>query len=251
MEKSRNIRLYFSDKISVGGLLELADKQAHYLLNVMRCKKGESIKCFNVSDGEFLCRLEGCDKKKAQLFVEKCVCRPQKPMSDIWIIFAPLKKDKTDFVIEKATELGASKIIPVNTQYTNAERIRLERLNLIATEAAEQCGRLDIPQIMPLTDIASLLSSFEKERTLFFMDERRKGADAAKTFGEFKGQKAAILIGPEGGFSNEESLFINSLSFVKNINLGPRILRAETAVAAALSVWQSVAGDWSNKGAKQ
>ncbi len=250
MKEIRKIRLYTNKKLFLLATFEIEDKQAHYLIDVMRCKPGETVKCFNGKDGEFLCRIKVCNKKNVQLVAEECLRLPQKTEPDVWLVFAPLKKDKTDFVIEKAVELGASKIIPVNSKYTNAERIRLERLNSIATEATEQCGRINVPQIDPLIDLSTFLSSLEEGRVLFFMDERREGADAAETFGKFKGQKIAILIGPEGGFSNEERSFINSLPFVKNINLGPRILRAETAVVAALSVWQAVAGDWCNNGAK-
>ena len=169
------------------------------------------------------------------------VCEMQKS-PDIWLLFAPLKKDKTDIVVQKATELGVRKIIPVQTAYTNAEKVRTERFELQAAEAAEQCRRLDIPDISAALSLDKALENWDNERTLFFLDERGLGKKVRETM--LNSPKAAVLVGPEGGFSLAEAEKLRKLPFVKSISLGSRILRAETAVIAALSCWQSINGDW-------
>ena len=242
-----NIRLYIENKLAPDMAFELADKQSHYLINVMRCKIGDIITCFNGPDGEFLCQVENCGKKNVEVRVQSCLQKAGDARADIWLVFAPLKKDRTDFLIEKAVELGASKLIPVVTRYTNCERIKPDRLRAQAIEAAEQSKRLTIPEITPLTDFSDFLASYDNSRELFFMDERRQGATAVDAFSQSKAS-AAILIGPEGGFSNEEATMLNSLDFVTNISLGPRILRAETAAVSALALWQAIAGDWYHSG---
>lgn len=243
MKAVRHIRLFVNQKLVSETLVELSEKQSHYLTNVMRCQNGETVQCFNTESGEFLCRIETADKKKTILKVEKNIRKPENE-PDIWLIFAPLKKDKTDFVIEKSVELGVGKIIPVITGYTNAGKIKTERFSAQAVEAAEQCGRLSVPEITGPVSLDKLLKSWDNKRILFFMDERRNGKNAAAAFAEAKGTPAAVLVGPEGGFNEAEAQMLNLCPFVKNLNLGPRILRAETAVVSALSVWQSAAGDW-------
>ena len=243
MKSVRHIRLFVDQSIVSGAVVELSEKQSHYLANVMRCQKGDILQCFNASDGEFSCRIEVIDKKKTRLKAEENIRRP-KAEADIWLLFAPLKKDKTDFVIEKSVELGVSKIVPVITRYTNAEKIKTERFFAQAVEAAEQCGRLSVPVVSEAMEINKLLDSWNSERVLFFLDERRQGASVAEIFALTKGVPAAVLIGPEGGFDEAEAQYLNKCSFVKNVSLGPRILRAETAALSALAIWQSVAGDW-------
>lgn len=243
MKAVRHIRLFVGEKLSSETLIELSEKQSHYLINVMRCRCGETVQCFNAESGEFLCRIETADKKKTILKIEKNIRKPAVE-PDIWLLFAPLKKDKTDFVIEKSVELGVSKIVPVMTDYTNTGKIKTERFSAQATEASEQCGRLSVPEIAEPVDLAKLLKSWDEKRVLFFLDERRKGKNAAQAFAEAKGARAAVLIGPEGGFSETEAQMLNLCPFVRNLTLGPRILRAETAAVSALSVWQSAAGDW-------
>lgn len=236
-----NIRLAVPQKLSVCANIILSPEQSHYLSNVMRCSKGEIIKCFNSNDGEFLSQIKELHKNKTIVETIEQIRKPQKE-SDIWLLFVPLKKDKTDFVVEKAVELGVSKIIPVLSSRANVKQIKTDRYVLQATEAAEQCGRLSIPEVDQPQDLFDVLSNWDKNRWLYFMDERRNGNSAVKIFNQNK--KGAILIGPEGGFSEEEAEKINQNAFVENISLGPRILRAETAAIASLAVWQAIAGDW-------
>lgn len=247
MKNKYRIRLFMRQKLFSGGLLELSEKVSHYLCNVMRCQAEDVIGCFNAEDGEFLCRIRKADKKKTVVSVDEQTRLPAKEQ-DLWLLFAPLKKDKTDFVIEKAVELGVSRIIPVITEHTNTDKVRIERLAAQAVEAAEQCGRLSVPVIDVPVDMNSLLQNWDPTRQLFFMNERRSGKDAADAFSGCAGKKAALLIGPEGGFSLTEVLALTAKPFVSDIRLGPLILRAETAAVAALAVWQALAGDWRDNG---
>lgn len=247
MKLLRNIRLYVDQRLSMEEKIVLSEKVSHYLTNVMRCRVGEILKCFNAKNGEFACIIEEIDKKRTVVKVSECLCLPRAE-TDIWLIFAPLKKDKTDFVIEKAVELGVSKIVPVITRYTNTEKVKIERFEAQAIEAAEQCGRLSVPEIAEPVVLNKLLSQWDNERVLFFMDERRQGEDLMQAITENTSQKVAVLIGPEGGFCETEVQKLMQQSYIKNINLGPRILRAETAALASLAVWQAIAGDWSKKG---
>ena len=147
MDEIRRIRLFTDKKLILGGKAELSEKASHYLCNVMRCNAGEKIRCFNETDGEFLCRIEVSDKKKTIVRIEELL-RLREKDNDIWLLFAPLKKDQTDFVIAKAVELGVSKIIPIITERTNSERVKVERFAAQAVEAAEQCGRLSVPEVV-------------------------------------------------------------------------------------------------------
>ena len=167
--------------------------------------------------------------------------------NDIWLLFAPLKKDKTDIVIEKATELGVGKIIPVLTKFVNCEKIKTERFVSQAKEASEQCKRLSVPTISQPESLNTLIANWDENRVLFFMNENRTGNDALSVFSQYVGIPAAILVGPEGGFADEEITLLEKQKFVKTIALGPRILRAETASISALTLWQACAGDWCKK----
>ena len=243
MAINRNIRVFVDNNLSPGMKIILSERLSHYLCSVMRCKAGERIKCFNNHSGEFFCAIDISDKKATTIEVEDKF-RDTEIVSDLWLLFSPLKKDRTDFVIEKSVELGVSKIIPVITERTNSEKIKLERFIAQSIEASEQCGRLSIPEVKDSISLNNLLLSWDSERTLFFMDERRKGEDIIPLFKQYKDKPAAILIGPEGGFSDEEAKQINGFGFVKNVSLGPRILRAETAATVSLALWQAAAGDW-------
>ena len=246
MATNRNIRLFMAKNLTPDSIIEIDSSKAHYLHNVMRCAVGSTIKCFNREDGEFLCEIKQLDKKTGALRVIKQI-RDIEKESDIWLVFAPLKKDCTDFVVEKSVELGVSKIIPINTAYSISNQIKHDRFCLQAVEAAEQCERLSVPEVAPMQKLEDLLASWDKERVLYFLNERRDGQSTAEVFARQNSDKAAILVGPEGGFSDAEAKLLKEQSFVKNISLGPRILRAETAAVAALSVWQAIAGDWKNK----
>lgn len=242
MSKKNRIRLYVNADLYSGGMVVCPEKQVHYLLNVMRLKVNDTVYVFNGRDGEFETTISECGRKYCRLKVgEKFKAFEKCP--DVWLLFAPLKKGQTDFTVAKAVELGAAKIIPVVTEYTSASKIRPERLEEIIIEAAEQSRRQDVPELMPVVNLKTLLTNWPADRVLFYFDETGKGGDAAGVFPEHKGV-AALLVGPEGGFSEKELEFLRDLPYAYGISLGSRILRAETAVIAGLSCWQALCGDW-------
>lgn len=241
---SQTIRLYIKEPLAQNKIITLDEEQTHYLKNVIRATQNTPIQCFDNQTGEFSATLISLEKKQGQVQITHQL-KKYTPCPDIWLLFAPLKKDKTDFVIEKATELGCRKIQPVITQYTMTKNIRLERYIAQSIEAAEQCRRTDLPEISASKELKEILRTWDKERPLFFMDESLQSKNFLTILKENPSNKAALLIGPEGGFSNEEQETLRSLTFAKGATLGPRILRAETAVAAALSCWQMISGDWS------
>ncbi len=236
------IRLYISQALTVNQKVVLEAQQSHYLLNVMKLKKGEILNCFDNQSGEYSCELLEISKKQAVLEVKN---REKEYMQcpDIWLLFAPVKKDNTDFIIQKATELGVRKIIPVLTKYTITERVKKERFSAQSIEAAEQCRRTDLPEIEDIVKLEGLLNNWDKKRTLYYMDESLSGQSVKEIFLKASAP-CAILVGPEGGFSEKEFIFLKNLPFSKAVSLGNRILRAETAVVAALSCWQAMSGDW-------
>ncbi len=242
-EEIAKIRIFHSGDLIIGTELPLNEENSHYLSNVMRLQIGDNVSVFNGVDGEFLCRIKNSSKKQVIAEVLKQT-QPFKDVPDIWLLFAPVKKDKTDFIIEKAVELGVKKILPIITARTIVEKVKIERYQAQAKEAAEQCRRLEIPDILPEQKLEKLLSNWPQERRLFFMDESLQGKNVAQVFAEEKGKPSAILVGPEGGFTTEEMQNLRQHPSVCSVSLGPRILRAETAVAAALSVWQAIDGDW-------
>lgn len=237
------IRLFVeNEKISVGTTISLPEKQSHYLANVMKQNIGDNILVFNGKDGEFEAAICGLSKRQVEVRI-KAKTKEFKPSEDIWLLFAPLKKDNTDFVIEKSTELGVKKLIPVITQYTISDKTKTERFIAQAIEAAEQCRRLDIPEVATSVKLKDLLQNWNSERKLFYMDESGAGEAISEVF---KNAPAplAVLVGPEGGFSKEELDFLRSMPYTKSVSLGPLILRAETASVAALTCWQALSGSW-------
>lgn len=245
--RSKNkIRLYVDAVLTPDAVIELEPADSHYLCNVMRLSQGAALSCFNAACGEYDCRILEAGKKHCRVSVLAQIRKPM-PAPDVWLLFAPLKKDKTDFVIEKAVELGVREIVPVITRNTISEKVKVERFAAQAKEAAEQCERTDIPVVHDAVRLEKLLREWPRERVLFFLDETLNAADCLPAFQACKGSPAALLVGPEGGFSPEERALLGSLTFVRGVALGPRILRAETAACAALAVWQAAAGDW-NKG---
>ena len=230
-------RLFVRERLGEGTHVDLASGQANYLGNVMRLGEGGELLVFDGSSGEWLARIAEAGKKRMTLSVEQRT-REAEHVPDVWLAFAPVKRNQTDWLVEKATELGVAKLLPVMTRRTIAERVKLERLEAIAIEAAEQCGRTRLPAIETPAPLADLLK--QQERTLYFADEGG-GAPAASAF---KPGAATILIGPEGGFTNEERAAIRAVPNAVPISLGPRILRAETAALAALAAYMAVAGDW-------
>ncbi len=252
-------RLMVDQSLRAGSTLPLTPEQARYLRAVMRLDAGATVRVFNGRDGEWRARLLVEGKRDAALAPEERL-REQQSGPDLHLVFAPLKKTRTDFVVEKATELGAAALRPVFTRRTNAERVNVERLRALAREAAEQSERLDAPSIAAPEPLEALLDAWpsrEADRRLVFCDEAAAGdtswgaADAAATppalaafAAAAPGTPAAILIGPEGGFAAEERARLRSAPFATAVSLGPRILRADTAAAAALTLWMAALGDW-------
>ena len=232
-------RLYVRQPLGEGARVELDAAQANYLGNVLRMKEGGELLLFDGNSGEWLARIAQAGKKRMALSVERRTREPE-TIPDVWLAFAPVKRSQTDWLVEKATELGVARLIPVTTQRTVVERVKLERLRAIAIEAAEQCGRTVLPVIGDPVPLARLLEQRETSRMLYFADETG-GEPAASAFNQ---GAALILTGPEGGFTDGERASIRAASNAVAVSLGPRILRAETAALAALATYLAVAGDW-------
>lgn len=242
MSKTAKIRLFVNAPLQNGQKICLSEEQSRYLSAVMRVVSGEQILLFDGQSGEYSAEICSVGKKSVEVEILKTV-RPFAASKDICLLFAPVKKDRTDFIIEKATELGVRQIVPVITRYTITEKTRTERFIAQAIEAAEQSRRLDIPKIAEPLRLVDLLKNWDNDRSLLFMDESGQGHAAAEVFASVP-EPLAILVGPEGGFSEEELHMLHTTPFAIPVSLGPLILRAETAVAAALSVWQAVGGSW-------
>jgi 16S rRNA (uracil1498-N3)-methyltransferase len=225
-----SIRLMVEARLEAGAAVTVTDTQAHYLANVMRAVPGDNLRLFNGADGEWQARIETVSRKAVTL-TPTHQTRAQEPPPDIILCFALLKRQKTDLVVEKATELGVSAIRPVITARTQADHVNLARLRAIATEAAEQCEGLSAPSIAEPVPLAALLQSWPP-RPLYVADERRTAPHLRPAPGP-----AGLLIGPEGGFSDAEIEMIGRHDQVRRISLGARILRAETAAIAALSLF--------------
>ena len=235
------IRLFVDHTLGEAQSVPLNKDQAHYIFSVMRKSIGETILIFDGNNGEWEASIEEISKKSGVLFCVKQT-KPQIMPPDLWLFFSPLKKVRTDFIVEKATELGVAKIIPVQTEHTNADRIKLSRLIAHAIEAAEQCGGTYIPKIEELQKIKEVLENFPPNRRLLFCDEKLQASEV--NLENLKKGKWAILVGPEGGFSEIERNYLKRLKFTFSISLGPRILRADTAAVTAISLWQNYLGDW-------
>jgi 16S rRNA (uracil1498-N3)-methyltransferase len=232
-------RLFIRTPLSEGATVELVSAQAYYLGNALRLGEGAQLLVFDGASGEWLGRIVAASKKRMSLNVERKT-RETEPISDVWLAFAPVKRAQTDWLVEKATELGVARLMPVITQRTIVERVKLDRLESIAIEAAEQCGRTRLPEIGEPISLTHLLHGRDSQRILYFADEGG-GEPAANVF---RPGAALILTGPEGGFTQEERAAIRAAANVAPISLGPRILRAETAALAALATYMAVAGDW-------
>jgi len=230
-------RLHLRAELGEGARIDLDARQANYLGNVMRLGEGAEILLFDGKSGEWLGRIAEAGKKRMALTVGRQTREPE-DIPDVWLAFAPVKRTQTDWLVEKATELGVAKLIPVMTQRTIAERVKLERLEAIAIEAAEQCGRTRLPEIAQPVPLAQLLK--EDGRTLYFADE----AGGEPVVSAFKPGAATILTGPEGGFTDDERAKIQAAGHAVPVSLGPRILRAETAALASLAAYMALAGDW-------
>ena len=230
-------RLFVRSALGEDSTVELGPAQANYLGNVMRLDVGREMLLFDGENGEWLGRVAEVSKKRMTLSVERRT-REQDMAPDLWLAFAPVKRAQTDWLVEKATELGVARLIPVITARTIVERVKLERLETIAIEAAEQCNRTTVPAIAEPVPLAGLLN--EIDRTLYFADEQGGAAPAVA----FQHGPALILTGPEGGFTEEERTAIRAAPATVAFSLGPRILRAETAALAAVTSYMVLAGDW-------
>lgn len=232
-------RLFVPAALDAGVQVDLDASQANYLGNVMRLGVGGEVLLFDGMSGEWLARVADSGKKRMTLGVERRT-REQEKVPDLWLAFAPVKRAQTDWLIEKATELGIAQLMPVTTQRTIVDRVKLERLEAIAIEAAEQCNRTTIPTITEPVALSAFLKSRDADRRLYFADESG-GEPAAKAF---QPGAAIILTGPEGGFTDDERKAIRALQNTVAVSLGPRILRAETAALAAVTSYMALAGDW-------
>ena len=240
---SAKIRLYVEHPLGQGQSVHLTREQAHYLFGVMRLSVSGQVALFNGQDGEWRAEVAEAGKRGGVL-----TCLEQtKPLQlppDLWFLFAPIKKARTDFIVEKAAEMGAARIMPVQTEFTNSERIRQDRLQAHAVEAAEQCGGTYVPEVADLQRLDRVLDTWPEGRQLMFCNEAEVGS-ALRLAANEKDKPWAILIGPEGGFSDRERTRLAALPFAHVVSLGPRILRADTAAVAALTMWQQALGDWS------
>ena len=232
-------RLFVEQALSDGLTLILDGPPANYLGNVLRLGQGAEVKLFDDMSGEWLARVQEAGRKRVTLSITRHL-RPREEVPDLWLVFAPVKRAPLDWMIEKATELGVGRLVPAVTQRTVVDRVNLDRLRAISIEAAEQCDRTALPTLDEPVKLDKLLKDWPAERALLFADEE----------GGLPLQEAAmpgpsaILIGPEGGFAAEERAAIRALPYAQGVALGPRILRAETAALAALSLWMAAAGDW-------
>lgn len=242
-------RLFVEQDLAAGAVVGASADQAHYLRSVLRMKGGEPVVLFNGRDGEWTATVDGLGKGWASLKVGS-KRREQTSSPDLWLLFAPIKRARHDFLIQKATELGCSRISPVLTRRTQVERVKQERLAANAIEAAEQCERLEAPIVDPPRKLQDWLDDWPADRRLLVAAEAGAAPPIAETLAAARATpdparpRWAILIGPEGGFDQDELEFLRQLAFVTPVGLGPRVLRAETAALAALAVWQSVLGDW-------
>jgi len=242
MPDGPKIRLYVDHPLATGESVALSRDQANYLFNVMRLGQGDEIALINGRDGEWRAQVAQAGKRTGVLTVGDIV-KPLQTPPDLWFLFAPIKKARTDFIVEKAAELGAARICPVQTEFTNAERIRRDRLQAHAIEAVEQCGGTYVPDVADLLPLSRMLDAWSDDRHLIFADEALVGA-ATTLKGLPAAGKWAILIGPEGGFSSAERQRLKAMPSVTPLALGPRILRADTAAVAALAIFQMQRGDW-------
>jgi 16S rRNA (uracil1498-N3)-methyltransferase len=236
-------RLYVEADLAEGALVSCSAEQANYLRNVLRLGGGDTILLFNGRDGEWQAELAEAARRGATLAVRRRT-RPQEAGPDIDYLFAPLKRARLDYMVQKATEMGVARLKPVMTHRTVAERVNTERMRANAIEAAEQCGILRIPEVHELQRLDRVLAGWDAARALVFCDEGSEAKDPLAALARVNKGPLALLVGPEGGFDEGERELISSQPFVARISLGPRILRADTAAIAALALVNATLGDW-------
>lgn len=248
MQDKPATRLYVEDDLAAGRTLGLDHTRAHYLRHVLRLEAGAPVALFNGRDGEWEARIDGFGKGWCSLAVGECR-RPQNRERDLWLVFAPIKRARIDFLAEKATELGVTALRPVFTRFTAVTRVNTDRLFANAVEAAEQAERLSVPRVFEPVSLEDLLADWPAERRLLVCAEAGPARPIAAALGEIAHDPAAgfepwaVLTGPEGGFARSELDGLAKLPFVTAVGLGPRVLRADTAALAALACWQAILGD--------
>jgi 16S rRNA (uracil1498-N3)-methyltransferase len=238
------LRLFTNSELYAGARIQPLESQTHYLLHVMRANAGDAVLLFNGRDGEWRAHVAEVTRRNAMLVCDRRIYA-QDQVPDLWLAFAPVKKMPVEYLAQKATELGVSVLLPVITERTIARRVNIERLHANAVEAAEQSGRLDVPVVQETQALPALLGHWPAERGLVFCDEAGDAPPIAEALrGAKPRQSWGVLTGPEGGFAPEERDVIRQHPAVLPVTLGPRIMRADTAALAALSVWQALLGDW-------
>lgn len=237
-------RLYLSSPLAANSVLQLNKQQSHYLITVMRMTVGSELLVFNGKDGEWMASIIDADSKQTTIQLHS-LTRSQIPDKKLTLLFAPTKNINSTYIIEKATELGATTIIPIITQRSVVTKVNLEKLTLNAIEAAEQCERISLPNIHDITQLKKALSNLDISGSLIFFDESKKCLPISEV--KIASDDNAILIGPEGGFNDEERNYIRSIKGCIAAHMGARILRADTAVIAGLAAYQAIFGDWNNE----
>jgi len=241
-------RLFVEEALSAGAVVTLDRHRAHYLKNVLRADSGQTVALFNGRDGEWRARIADYARHGATLVLE-AQTRVQAPEPDVWLVFAPIKRARIDFLAEKATELGASSLRPAMTRHTAVWRVNTARLRANAIEAAEQTERLSVPDVQEPLPLARMLAGWPPDRRLLVCAEAgpaRPIAEVLETFArdtQPASGRWAVMTGPEGGFAPAELDALRKLPFVTPVGLGPRILRADTAALAALACFQAILGD--------
>lgn len=236
-------RLFLDQPMAQGRVLDLDKAQSNYLMNVLRMTAGDAVLVFNGRDGEWRATIQPASKKAVQLHVDTLE-RTQSAVPDLHYCFAPLKVGRLDYMVQKAVEMGAGVLQPVLTQHTQNHRLNIDKMRANAMEAAEQCGILALPACRTPQKFDAFLDGWDANRTLIFCDEDAPTDNPLDALQPLKGRPLGLLIGPEGGFSDDERAQLRTLDHVVAIPLGPRILRADTAAVAAMAVVQAACGDW-------
>jgi 16S rRNA (uracil1498-N3)-methyltransferase len=239
----RTPRLFVDPALAPGQAVPLSSGKVHYLTHVLRLKDGDAVRAFNGTSGEWLCRLTGKGRRAFDLRPEEQLALPQL-LPDIDYLFAPLKHARLDYLAQKATEMGCRRLRPVFTERTVAERVNIERIRANAIEAAQQCDMVAVPEVLPPARLDQVLDEWEVDRQLVWCDETRPGEDPLAVLASLARGPLALLIGPEGGFSDAERERLRGHDRACAIGLGPRIMRADTAAVAALALVQATLGDW-------
>jgi 16S rRNA (uracil1498-N3)-methyltransferase len=243
MDRTPKIRLFVEAGLDEKARVTPSSGQYHYLAQVMRLGVDDQVALFNGRDGEWRARVLSLDKRNPVLLVESRL-RAQAPEPDLWLAFAPIKRAPIDFLAQKATELGVSRLVPVVTQHTDVRRLNTRRLAANAVEAAEQCRRLTVPEVAEPLSLDDLITEWPRQRRLFVLDETGGGVPIAEAVFVGGPDRVGFLVGPEGGLARSELDALGDLPFVTAVDLGKRILRADTAALAALACWQALVGDW-------